>query len=104
MGEPTEISNDELAELEKAVEDYNSIVMRREIPRLVAALRSTRERLAAAEAVCEVTLFLDDAGDGADCGKYLHGNGGAEHGGCSYCEALDTWRAVAHPTTEEPTE
>lgn len=65
---------------------------------LIASLRATRARLEAAEALAEIVLSLDDAGRGADCGAYMHGmSGDAVNGGCSYCERLEAWRALAHP-------
>jgi hypothetical protein len=42
--------------------------------------------------LAEVVILLDDCGDGADCGKAMHGMSGAERGGCSYCEALEAAR------------
>ena len=85
MGEPTEISDTELDEIEKANDyDPNS-----DVPLLVAALRSTRERLVAAEAVCEALprVAYQVMAEGGDA-----------------IRAYDAWRALAHPTTEEPTE
>ena len=80
MGDSTEVSEGELEWMEDNVPSARH---------LVAALRSTRERLAAAEAVCEALprVAYQVMADGGDA-----------------IRAYDAWRALAHPTTEEPTE
>lgn len=99
MGEPTEISDDELAKLERSwapVGGETVINEQRDIPRLVAALRSTRERLAAAE---KVILDAWESGGCPGCGEEV--DAGDEHDeACSWV----VFDALAHPTTEEPTE
>ena len=83
MGDSTEVSEGELEWMEDNVPSARH---------LVAALRSTRERLAAAEAVCE--LYWADRG-------LMYNQRGMTS---PHRKALDAWRALAHPTTEEPTE
>ncbi len=41
---PSEINDTDLAQFEHAIDEYNSIILRRAAPRLIAALRATRER------------------------------------------------------------
>lgn len=101
---PSEISDAELDAMEGLVADAElsnnesqwmngyepqSVVAPIEVLNLIAALRATRERLAAAEAVCE--LFWADR-------SLMTNNRGmtSPHG-----RALDAWSALAHPKPEE---
>lgn len=104
MGDSTEISDAELDAIEHRIateratdaSGLNDFGIVADAARLVAAFRSTRERLAAAE------MVIFDAWESGSCpGCGEEADTDDEHN--EVCSWVD-WRALAHPTTEEPTD